>query len=356
MLFVVPGIDDGVVVSFERFCLERRPQMLCGFTRFNEMSVMNMDRRSFVKSGVVAGTGLAAAGLSAAAAPLDGVRTSSNEGQYSGPTGVPFRLNYAPHFGMFKHHAGDDLIDQLKFMADEGFRAFEDNGMKGRSTNTQDGIAAEMARRDMAMGVFVAHTISWKEPGLVATENHEQFLAEIKESVDVAKRVNATWMTVVPGHVNLRMDLGFQTANVIEVLKKASDILEPHGLVMVLEPLNFRDHPGLFLTTVPQAFEICKAVGSPACKILNDLYHQQIQIGNLIPNIDDAWDETPYFQIGDNPRRKEPTTGEINYLNVFKHIHSKGFTGILGMEHGNFYEGKEGERKLIDAYRSVDSF
>jgi hydroxypyruvate isomerase len=123
---------------------------------------------------------------------------------------------------------------------------------------------------------------------------------------------------------------------------------------MVLEPLNFYNHPGLFLTKIPQAFEICRSVGSPACKILDDLYHQQIQEGNLIPNIDKAYDEIGYFQIGDNPGRKEPTTGEINYKNVFKHINAKGFTGIYGMEHGNSKPGKEGELALIEAYRSVD--
>ena len=73
-------------------------------------------------------------------------------------------------------------------------------------------------------------------------------------------------------------------------------------------------------------------------------------------HIEKTWDEIAYFQIGDNPGRKEPTTGEINYKNVFKYIHSKGFDGILGMEHGNFYEGKEGEQKVINAYVESDSF
>ena len=170
----------------------------------------------------------------------------------------------------------------------------------------------------------------------------------------MAKRVNATWMTVVPGHLDLRQDVGYQTANVIESLKQASALLEPHGLVMVLEPLNFRDHPGLFLSKSAQAYEICRSVDSPACKILFDIYHQQITEGNLIPNIESAWDEIAYFQIGDNPGRKEPTTGEINYQNVFRLIHDRGYNGILGMEHGNSKEGKEGEMAVVEAYRQVD--
>jgi hydroxypyruvate isomerase len=97
-------------------------------------------------------------------------------------------------------------------------------------------------------------------------------------------------------------------------------------------------------------------VNSPSCKILDDLYHQQISEGNLIPNMDMAWDEIAYLQIGDNPGRKEPTTGEINYKNVFKHVYEKGYTGVLGMEHGNSQPGADGERALIEAYREVDGF
>lgn len=311
-----------------------------------------MNRRRFIqRGGAAAVTGLIG-GTAFASNPgileTGSVRTTSD----------PFNLNYAPHLGMFRNLAGNDPLDQLRFMADRGFRALEDNGMKGRSLETQEGMARVMAERGMTMGVFVAHTIFWREPNLASgkADWRDQFLAEIRESVEVAKRVNATWMTVVPGHVDLRLDMGYQTANVVESLKQACAILEPHGLVMVLEPLNRRDHPGLFLTGMPQAYAVCKAVDSPSCKILDDLYHQQITEGNLIPNIDAAWDEIAYFQVGDNPGRKEPTTGEINYRNVFKHIAGKGFAGIVGMEHGNSIAGAEGEEAVIAAYREVDSF
>ncbi|HNE29286.1 MAG TPA: TIM barrel protein, partial [Saprospiraceae bacterium] len=265
---------------------------------------------------------------------------------------------YAPHDGMFRQSAGPDILDQLRFMADQGFNAFEDNGMSGREPAQQEKMGALMNQLGIAMGVFVAHKIYWSEPNLASgnKDKREEFLRDIRNAVEVAKRCNAKWMTVVPGYVDLHLAKDFQTAHVVESLRRAADILEPHGLVMVLEPLNFRDHPGQFLTDIPQTYLICKAVNSPSCKILYDLYHMQIQHGNLIPNIDAAWDEIAYFQIGDNPGRKEPTTGEINYKNVFKHIHEKGYAGILGMEHGNSKEGKDGEMAVIKAYREVDSF
>lgn len=303
-----------------------------------------MNRRDFTKASIMAGVGLAS--------------TNSFADNYNYAKAYNYNLKYAPHLGMFRHHAGNNPIDQLNFMADQGFTAFEDNDMRKRDVSLQEKMAKTMEKRGLSMGVFVAHEIYWQKPNLASGNLNlrAEFLDFIKKAIPVAKRVNAKWMTVVPGHVDLRQNMSYQTAHVVESLKQACSLLEPHGLVMVLEPLNFRDHPGLFLSESPQAYEICKTVDSPSCKILFDIYHQQIQEGNLIPNIDKCWDEIGYFQIGDNPGRKEPTTGEINYRNVFKFIHGKGYEGILGMEHGNYNRGKEGEMDVIKSYQEVDQF
>ena len=141
---------------------------------------------------------------------------------------------------------------------------------------------------------------------------------------------------------------------VVEALRRGAEIFEPHGLVMVLEPLS--DTPDLFLRTSTQTYEICKAVNSPSCKILYDIYHMQKNEGNLITHMNLTWDEIGYVQIGDNPGRKEPTTGEINYKNIFKWLHEKGYKGVLGMEHGISLPGKAGEERVIAAYRESDAF
>ncbi len=70
--------------------------------------------------------------------------------------------------------------------------------------------------------------------------------------------------------------------------------------------------------------------------------------------MDRAWSEIPYAQFGDNPVRKDPGTGEINYANIFAHLKKKGYTGVLGMEHGNSKPGKEGELAVVEAYRKTD--
>jgi len=305
-----------------------------------------MDRRGFLATGLAAG----AAAVSAAMAGTQKTSPSSEN---------KFRLKYAPHFGMFAEHAGSNLNDQLQFMADEGFTAFEDNGMMGRQRDVQKGIARQMSRLGMTMGVFVAYAeFDFRKKTFVTPYKgvREMLVDKMKQAVETAKRVNAKWCTVVPGPYDAATEWDYQTANVIENLKWCAGVCERTGLVMVLEPLNPVNHPGLFLTRIPQTYQICRAVGSASCKILDDLYHQQITEGNLIPNIDAAWDEIAYFQVGDNPGRKEPTTGEINYRNIFRHLYKKGYKGIVGMEHGNSRGGREGERAVIEAYRACDSF
>jgi hydroxypyruvate isomerase len=248
----------------------------------------------------------------------------------------------------------------LKFAADQGFTAWEDNRMKERSVQVQEELARTMEKLGITMGVFSASGAgAFGKVSFAGNDKaaRDQVLKQIRDSVEVAKRVGAKWMTVVPGHLHEGLEWDYQTVNCIELLKRCAEIFEPHGYVMVLEPLNWwKNHPGLFLHKIPQAYLICRAVGSPSCKILFDIYHQQISEGNLIPNMDRAWEEIGYFQAGDNPGRKEPGTGEINYRNVFQHIHQKGFQGVIGMEHGNSRDGKEGEQAVIDAYVKADSF
>lgn len=307
-----------------------------------------MQRRNFIKSTLV----------SAGAAAV------SAEGVYAGVSSPKaknnFKLKYAPHFGMFQNSAGKDVIDQLKFMADNGFMALEDNGMMGRTIQEQERIAKEMTRLGMEMGVFVVDKGGNGANTLAAgkKEHIDIFLEGCKKAVEVAKRVNAKWMTVVPGDYERKLPIGVQTGHVIDALRRGAEILEPHGLCMVLEPLS--DTPNLFLRYSDQTYEICRAVNSPACKILYDAYHMQKNEGHLIENINLTWSEIGYFQVGDNPGRKEPTTGEINYRNVFKYIYDRskaeGKNFIVGMEHGNAKPGKEGEDALIKAYLDADSF
>ncbi len=304
-----------------------------------------MDRRGFLATGLAAG----AAAVSAAQGMQEVGRASSSG---------KFKLKYAPSFGQFKQNAGNDLIDQIKFMSDQGFRALFDNGLMGKPKDVQEKIARELEKRGMDLGPFVLYADFGKKSFVTRDKEIRNMLVKrMHEGVECCKRVNAQWAIVVPGAYDTKLAWEYQTANCVENLKYCGEIFQEAGRIIVLEPLNYHtDHPGLFLTKIPQAYQICKAVAMPSVKIVDDIYHQQITEGNLIPNIDMAWDEIAAFHIGDNPGRKEPTTGEINYKNIFKHLHKKEYNGVLCTEHGRSRPGKQGELRMIQAYRECDDF
>jgi len=302
-----------------------------------------MDRRNFLAAGLAAG-----AGISVGASGVSGQKKSNS---------AKFKLRYGPGFGSFRGHVGKDIIDNIKFAADQGFTAMFDNGLGGKPAELQDKIAKEIAKNDMKLGPFVVYPnfgdsdlMTKKEDGI------KKFLARVKGGLETVKRTGCEGMLVVPGKVDQRLEVDYQTANLIDVLRRMCEIVEKDKVVIVLEPLNRHNHPGQFLYGMPQTYLICRAVNHPCCKIVDDMYHQQITEGNIIPNIDRSWDEIGAFHIGDNPGRKEPGTGEINYKNVFRHIHKKGFDGVLCCEHGRSIGGKAGEAAFIEAYRWADSF
>jgi hydroxypyruvate isomerase len=307
-----------------------------------------MKRRNFLKNGFTVAASTATLGSAFASTVVSSPSAGTAE--------KTFKCNYGPHDGMFANHAGKDFIDQIKFMYDQGFRSIEDNGLLKRTKEEQDKIGATLAKLGMTMGVFVVDGgDNWKVSLTTGKQEFkDNFVKTCKACVELAKRVNAKWMTVVPGFFERNIPIGIQTANVVDALRRGAEIFEPNGLIMVLEPLS--DVPDLFMRTSDQTYELCKAVNSPSCKILYDIYHMQRNEGNIISNIDRCWEEIAYFQIGDNPGRKEPTTGEINYKNIFKHVYDKGYRGVWGMEHGISKPGKEGEIALIKAYREVDTF
>jgi len=303
-----------------------------------------IDRREFLATTAAAGTV-----LPYAATLLAGTETT--------PTIKPggFRLNYAPHFGMFQHSAGEDLLDQIHFMAEHGFMVLEETGLKQRPPELQRRIHSEMLRLGMSMGLF-SGVVDFGNPSFVSgrSDLYSQVIREIRDSVETAHRMKARWFTVVPGKADPDLPRTIQFRNALETLKRCAEICESAGVVMLLEPLSQREgSQKLFLNSLPQAAKICRAVNSPSCRVLFDVYEQSHYSENLIPLIDHYWDVIGYFQVGDNPGRKEPGTGNIAYREIFRHLYARGYTGIVGMDHGNSLPGEAGELAVLEAYQEA---
>ena len=270
--------------------------------------------------------------------------------------GKPFAMKFSPEFGIFSEVAGNKLSDQIRWGHDQGFRAWENTGLKNRSVSEQEEISKTIQQLGMEFGQFVG-TLTFEHVTFAGNDQslRDKTLQEVRQSVGIARRMNTKFVHNVLGMAHPKLPYDFQMANAADLLKRIADIYEPHGIVMVMESMNHKiDHPGMFLHTIPQAYSLAKAVGRPSVKVLFDFYHVQIQEGNLLPTLDYAYDEVAYIQVGDTPGRKEPTTGEINYPNVLRHLHNKGYRGFVGLEHGTIKPGREGALAALKAYRTID--
>lgn len=325
-----------------------------------------MKRRKFIKKGIFSGMLPGAALVAGAALParaMEGMAgkrmpdlqtenpLAANQQQHN-----PFRLKFSPDFGLFEAAAGKDPVDQIQWGYDQGFRAWECTGLRGRSVSEQERISKALQKLGMEFGQFVG-TMSFSKVTFAGADTalRENVLKEVRESVEIAKRMNTKYVHNVLGLEHPSLSYDFQMVKAIELLKRIADIYEPHGIVMVMESMNHKiNHAGMFLHTIPQAYALAKAVDSPSVKILYDFYHVQIEEGNLLPTLDYAYDQIAYIQVGDTPGRNEPTTGEINYPNVLRHLNEKGYRGFIGLEHSNSRPGKEGVLATVKAYRSID--
>ncbi|MCM4166476.1 Inosose dehydratase [Arenibacter antarcticus] len=307
-----------------------------------------MNRKEFLRNGMLGG----------AALTLFSGRALSNEPEHLEPFDAmaPFNMKFSPDFDIFNQGDGASFEEQLEWGYDSGFRAWESTWLSRSTVSEQKEIKRVMDRLGMDFGQFVG-TMSFKEVTFAGKDKaiRERVLREVRESVEIAKRMDTKYIHNVLGVADPKLPWDFQMANAIELLKQVAEIYEPHGLVMVMETMNHKiNHPGMFLHEIPQAYAMAKAVQSPSVKILFDVYHVQIQEGNLIPTMDYAWDEIGYIQIGDTPGRNEPGTGEINFKNVLQHIQDKGYRGFVGLEHGISGNGEEGDKAALKAYREVD--
>lgn len=274
-----------------------------------------------------------------------------------------WKTRFAPHIGLskpqgdglFKNLAGDDPIDQIKFIADQGFAGIEDNFLKLRPVEVQEKIGKELERHEMEMGCFVNNLVL-DYPTFVSTseEAREVLLRQLRKTIEVAKRVNGKYVTTLSGPLDPCLERDYQTANMIENLKYCAELAESAGIILGIEAITGKWWTGTFVTTIPHAYLITKAVNSPAVKLIFDTFQAQMESGNLIENIDRVWDEIVCFQIADVPRRTEPTSGEINYKAILKHIYAKGYTGLVEMEHSISQPGSEGEQAVLEIYDVLD--
>ncbi|MHB1034397.1 MAG: hydroxypyruvate isomerase family protein [Pirellulales bacterium] len=207
-----------------------------------------------------------------------------------------------------------------------GLDAFEFWGWRGRNLD-------RLARTREELGLEVAGFSCDTGGPLVAPGSAEKFVPALKESLAAAKKLGCRRLIATVGNELKDIPRARQHGNCVEAFRAAAPLCEDAGVTLTIEPLNVLvNHKGYYLATSEEGFRMVDEVGSPRVRLLFDIYHQQITEGNLIANITANLAKTGHFHVADVPGRHQPGTGEINYVNVFRAIVAKGYTGFLGLE------------------------
>jgi hydroxypyruvate isomerase len=218
-----------------------------------------------------------------------------------------------------------DSIEALDQVKAAGFGVFEFWHWHKKNL---DALAKRAAALSLKCSGFCTTSFNLTSPA-----QRENFLLGVKESIVAAKKMGASFLITQSGPNTGEAAL-FQEKSIVEGLKAAAPLVEEAGLDLLLEPLNARvDHPGIFLQSSDEGFEILSCVGSPNIKMLYDIYHQQITEGDIIRRVTSNIDKIGHFHCAANPGRHELDSGELDYKRIFDAINSLGYKGHLGLEY-----------------------
>jgi hydroxypyruvate isomerase len=169
---------------------------------------------------------------------------------------------------------------------------------------------------------------------MVKPEDREGFLADVRQAIVFAQKLEIPQIILMSGDDVPGRTHEEQYASMLESVKRAGDLAAKANLSLIIEPLNNKvDHKGFFLSTCGEGLKLVKESQNPHVKLLFDIYHEQVQVGNVIRTMRDAAPHVAVFHIADNPGRNDPGTGEMNYENIYKAIASFGYKGYVTMEY-----------------------
>ena len=256
---------------------------------------------------------------------------------------------------------GLTLPAQVEKVAAAGYQGFEFGDWRAADARQVNGVKNKLGIECVCL--VGNKSVNPVGMGLCNPAERDGFLAEIRASLEAAKRFETTRMVVLTGFKVPSLNREAQHASIVEGLKRAQDIVAADKVTMLvevintlaaIEPLNPKgnNHADYYLDRTPEAFSIQREVGSPYVKILYDIYHTQIMEGNLIETIRTNIGAIGHFHVGDVPGRHEPGTGEINYPNVFRAIRDTGFKDFVAME---YVPAKDAMRTLVDVRKMVES-
>ncbi len=171
--------------------------------------------------------------------------------------------------------------------------------------------------------------VSMVDPAL-----REGMLKEVQKNIVMAQKLEIPMLLLMSGNAIPGRTYEQQYASLLEGCKRAGDLAAKANVTLIVEPLNNKvNHKGFFLATCVEGLKLIKETDNPHVRLLFDIYHEQVQVGNVTRTIVEAAPYVSVFHVADNPGRNDPGTGEMNYENIYKAIRKTGYLGYITMEY-----------------------
>ncbi len=172
-------------------------------------------------------------------------------------------------------------------------------------------------------------------PSLISEADWERLTTDVDRAIGIAQSLGCKNLVMVPASLQAGWSEQRYHDEMVATLRMLAPRLEQGGVNAAIEPLNSRvDHKDCWCDTRAKAFAVVEAVGSPAVKVLYDLYHMAVMGDDLVSTIRRHHDLITYYHVAGVPGRHEPDAGEVDYRPVFDAIASTGYSGYVGLEYG----------------------
>jgi len=225
------------------------------------------------------------------------------------------------------------LVDRIGAAARDGFAAVEVQSPYAAPAEEFRRALAEARCRLVLMNAPQGD-MDAGERGLAALPGREgDFGASLAEALDYARTVGAPRVHVMAGKPAGGTPAAEAGRVFVDNLRRACATFAPHGIRVMIEPINTRDMPGYFLTTPEQADAIVDQVGAANLFLQFDVYHAQIMVGDVSRRIERLFPRIGHVQVAGVPERHEPDTGELDFRAVFRLLDRLGYAGWIGCEY-----------------------
>lgn len=224
---------------------------------------------------------------------------------------------------------------KLEVAAKAGCQSVE---LVGEHLEWSDTKIAEMKKlaRSLNLGMdTISAMANWpKEPvSMVDPAQRDNMLKGVARNIEFAKKLEIPQLLLMSGNAIAGKTFDEQYASMLEGCKRAGDLAAKAGVTMIIEPLNNKvNHKGFFMSNCVDGLRIVKETDNPHVRLLFDIYHEQVQLGDVTRKVVEAAPYTTVYHIADNPGRHEPGTGELDYSNIYRAIAKAGYDKFITME------------------------